>query len=165
MGTTLSVISLVVSAVSAVAALLAWWAAKQSAEVAQKTLDSSREQFRHNVELTKAVFKRQGVIDLHMAWQNVNDIDPKKPIIPDIVRATNALGLTASLWNHDVVEREILLQSYWDSFEHLFQVLDRWDVLIPELKRTGKGLLSPEVRTAYEQMKTLYLNKTQQTTL
>ena len=62
--------------------------------------------------INKNVFKRQGVIDLHMSWNNVNDIDVKNLIGPDIVKAVNALSLTASLWNHDVIEKTILYQTF-----------------------------------------------------
>lgn len=65
--------------------------------------------------MNKDMFKRQGVIDLHMAWQSVNEIDPANLVGPDVCIAANALSLTATLWNHGVVERIILFQSYWKS--------------------------------------------------
>ena len=52
-----------------------------------------------------------------MSWNNVNDIDVKNLIGPDIVKAVNALSLTASLWNHDVIEKTILYQTYWGSYK------------------------------------------------
>lgn len=41
------------------------------------------------------MFRRQGVIDLHMAWQDIPEIYDKNLIGPDIVEAFNALSLTA----------------------------------------------------------------------
>lgn len=63
----------------------------------------------------KNMFRRQGVIDLHMAWLDIKEIDNKCLIGPDIIKAVNALSLTASLWNHDVIEKSILYQTYWAS--------------------------------------------------
>lgn len=53
---------------------------------------------------SKDIARRQGVIELHMAWQGVNNIDVSNLIGPDVINAANAISLTATLWNHDVVE-------------------------------------------------------------
>lgn len=161
----MDVLSLIVSIASAVAAFLGWIAAKRSADHAKEALEASREQFKQSAEMSKSMFKRQGVIDLHMAWRDVKTISPNAPVVPDIVHAVAALDLTASLWNHEVIEHEILLQSYWANYQQLHDSLDRWDDLIPELKAKGKDLLTLPIRTAYEQMKAEFLKKTKQTQL
>jgi hypothetical protein len=103
--------------------------------------------------LNVQMFKRQGVIDLHMAWQGINDIDAKNLITPDIVKAVNALSLTASLWNHDVIEKSILYQSYWRPYKQLFEKLNSIDELVPGKKETCKSLMTNEIVKAYEEMK------------
>lgn len=100
----------------------------------------------------KKMFKRQGVIDLHMAWQGVNDIDPKNLIGPDVVKAVNALALTASLWNHDVIEKSILYQTYWGAFEEFYNKLVNLDELGPGHKKTCKSLITSEIKKAYKGM-------------
>lgn len=101
----------------------------------------------------KRMFKRQGVIDLHMAWQGVSEIDPKNLITPDIVKAVNALSLTASLWNHDVIEKPILYQTYWNSYRELYDTLYSINDLVPGQRRTCKSLLTNEITKAYIGMK------------
>ena len=111
----------------------------------------------------KNMFKRQGVIDLHMAWQGVNDIDPKGLIATDIVKAANALALTASLWNHDVIDKNILYQTYWEPYKKLFDTLNGLDELVPGHKRTCKSLMTNEIQKAYEGMKNADLSTVIQT--
>jgi hypothetical protein len=113
----------------------------------------------------KRMFKRQGVIDLHMAWQDINDIDPKNLIGPDIVKAVNALSLTASLWNHDVIEKSILYQSYWGAFEEIYNKLVNLDELVPGHKKTCKSLITAEIKKAYKGMDETDLDTVIQTTI
>ena len=115
--------------------------------------------------INKNIFKRQGVIDLHMAWQGINDIDPDNLIGPDVVKAVNALSLTASLWNHDVIEKSILYQTYWGSSKDLYDKLYNLDVLVPGLKKTCKSLLTAEIKKAYKGMDEVDLKTVTQTNI
>lgn len=115
------------------------------------------------INLNKSIFKRQGVIDLHVAWQGVNSVDPAKPITPEIVKAINALTLTASLWNHDVVEKVILYQTYWTSFQELYETFQSSDVIVPGKKKQFRQLLTPEITRAYNDMRSFDVNKFPQT--
>jgi hypothetical protein len=110
--------------------------------------------FRLGVDrISKAMVKQRTVIDLHKVWNDVKDIDPKQPVIPDVVHAANVLDLTASLWNNNLIERNVLIESYWQEFRQLFDKLDKWEVVIPSLGKTGSDLLSTQVREAYQEMK------------
>lgn len=102
--------------------------------------------------LNKNIFKRQGVIDLHMAWQDVNDIDTDNLIGPDVVKAVNAISLTASLWNHDVIEKSILYQTYWGSYKDIYDKLVNLDKLVPGHKKTCRSLITAEIKKAYKGM-------------
>jgi hypothetical protein len=115
--------------------------------------------------INKKIFKRQGVIDLHMAWQGINDIDPNNLIGPDVVKAVNALSLTASLWNHDVIEKSILYQTYWGSYKDLYDKLYNLDVLVPGLKKTCKSLMTAEIKKAYKGMDEVDLKTVTQTNI
>lgn len=101
----------------------------------------------------KKMFKRQGVIDLHMAWFGVNEIDPANLITQDVVRAIGALDLTAALWNHDVIEKDILYQSYWFPYKQLYDVLNRCNAIPPDTTRTCANLITQPISLAYESMK------------
>ncbi len=115
--------------------------------------------------INKNVFKRQGVIDLHMSWNNVNDIDVKNLIGPDIVKAVNALSLTASLWNHDVIEKTILYQTYWGSYKEIYEKLNMITELVPGLNKTGRSLLTAEITKAYKGMEDVDLKSVIQTNI
>ncbi len=115
--------------------------------------------------LNKNMFRRQGVIDLHMAWQGINHIDKDNLIGPDITRAVSALALTSSLWNHDIIDKNILYQTYWTPYKELYEEINSIDLLVPGHKRTCKSLITSEVQKAYEGMKNADLNKVAQTKL
>lgn len=113
--------------------------------------------------LNKNMFKRQGVIDLHMAWTDITEIDKNKLIGPEIIRAVNAMSLTASLWNHDVIEKSILYQTYWNSYRDLYDALININELVPGHKRTCRSLITNEIAKAYEGMKNVDLSTVTQT--
>ena len=114
---------------------------------------------------TKNIARRQGVIDLYKAWEGVNDIDASKPITPDIVRAANAISLTASLWNHDVIEKQILFESYWPAYRDLYDSLYGMTGLIPGKKVSGRSLVSSEMTKVYAEMRQRELGAVRQTKL
>lgn len=113
----------------------------------------------------KNMFRRQGVIDLHMAWQDIKDIEENNLIGPDVVKAVNALSLTASLWNHDVIEKSILYQTYWNSYKDLHDTLISINKLVPGHKKTCRSLITNEITKAYEGMKNIDLSTVTQTKL
>lgn len=113
----------------------------------------------------KNMFRRQGVIDLHMAWQGISEIDRENLIEPDIVKAVNALSLTASLWNHDVIEKSILYQTYWTSYRDIYDTLININELVPGHKKTCRSLMTNEITKAYEGMKNADLETVTQTKL
>jgi hypothetical protein len=88
-----------------------------------------------------------------MAWTDIRRIDPENLITPDIVRAVNALSLTASLWNHDVIEKPILYQSYWNNYRELYDTLYSINKIPLGQTKTCKSLLTQEITTAYIGMK------------
>ena len=114
-------------------------------------------------KINEKMFKRQGVIDLFMAWQGVNEIDKNDLVGPDIIKAANAMMLTASLWNHDIIEKSILYQSYWADYKTLYDQISSIDELIPGHKKTCKNLITKEMEKAYRGMETIDLNEVIQT--
>lgn len=167
-----SILALIVAAISASSAIFSARASTRSARAAETALALNRDALAANragaersAELTKKMFLRQGVIDLHMAWQGVSDLNPNEPVVPDVVRAAAALSLTASLWNHEIVDKVILYQNYWVMFDTLFRRLDGWEKPVPHLKVPGKNLLSREIRKAYKEMAEFDLSKVDQSKL
>src|SRR5262245_20130135 len=121
----ISVVALLISLVSAVAAVISARAANMANRVALTT-----------AEVNKQIFKRQGVIELHMAWRDVKQLDAANIDATDAIRAANALDLTAALWNHDVVEHVILYQSYWTSYRNIYDTLYNFTAVLPNTNTT-----------------------------
>jgi hypothetical protein len=128
------------------------WIALGAVLVAVVSAAIAYSSWRSQERLSKDMFKRAGVIDLHNAWANVNDVDPSKLITPDVVKAVNALNLTSALWLHDIIEREILHQSYWEAFKNLYDRMDRSTAVPPGIRKSLNELLSPPIRRAYQEM-------------
>ena len=84
-------------------------------ELNRKSLETNRQA----LKLTREMFKRQGVFDLHEIWEDVSDINCEDLITDDVITAVNALNLTASLWNHDIVDKDILYDYYWSDYKQL----------------------------------------------
>lgn len=146
-----------ISAISAGAAVLSTVISLAAVFISGKSLSRNTE-----------MFQRQGVIDLHMAWQGVNEIDledEEEVITPDVVKAVNALDLTASLWNHDVIDKSILYQSYWPTYRELYDSLYSSDTLVPGINRRARDLITSEMTRAYEEMKDTDIDKVRQTQL
>lgn len=142
----------IIAGLSAIISLL-------SVTVAWRAMRSAAASSRSARELQRNMFQRQHIIDLHHVWKDVNDIRQEEPITGDIRNAVNALDLTASLWNFDVVKKEIIISSYWDGFSRLYGRLDRWDSLVNGLNMTGRDMLSNHIRKAYEEMKELAIKR------
>lgn len=117
----------------------------------------------HASNINKKMFKRQGIIDLFMAWQGVSNIDGENLIGPDVVKAANALGLTATLWNHDVIEKIVLYQSYWEPYRNLYDSLYNINNIVPGHNKTCKDMLSSDMTKAYEDMKKMETKSVKQT--
>lgn len=115
--------------------------------------------------LQRNMFKKEKVIDLWLAWKGVNTVDPPKLITPDVVSAVNALDLTASIWNHDIMEKEILIQSYWPTFRDLYDVLYNCNEMPPGIKKTCRDCITPDMTRAYEEMKQRQIERVKQTAI
>jgi len=135
-------------------------AAITSANAAERSLEASRQSMRISI----AMFKRQGVIELHATWRDIHGIDQLKPITPHVVDAANALELTASMWNHDIIEREILWQLFWGRYQHIYDTMNS-SAPVPSLHTTLRNMISAPVTKAYQEMQSYDSSKVAQTTV
>ncbi|MBH1664538.1 hypothetical protein MOQ11_02870 [Stenotrophomonas maltophilia] len=103
---------------------------------------------RSNVKM----LKRAGVIELYAAWQGVSSINRSAPVTVDAVKGANAIALTASLWNHDIIEKAVLYQMYWEPYRDIYDSLYSMDELLPGHKKTGKAMITDDMKTAYRAM-------------
>lgn len=160
-GEWIAILAAIAAIASVVVAVLALRNSSRSAAAAERSANVASQAN----GLAERIAKREGVIDLHLAWRGVNRFNPAEPIFPDAINAANALDLTASLWNHDVLEKELLFQSYWKWFKEFHRVLSNCDIVMPADGRRISDLISPSVTLAYKQMETWELRNVQQTTM
>ncbi len=120
---------------------------------------------RRQNETEKNIARRQGVFELHNAWKDLNDIDTNAYITPDIVSAINALSLTASVWNHDALEKEIIYQSYWQVYRNFYEKINIMDSVLPGCNYSPKSKITSDITKAYTEMKQKEYFKTESTNL
>ena len=90
----IAVISAVAAVASAIISVIALAIAKRSADLSDRSAAASERSAgaaEKSLTTSISIFKRQGIIDLHMAWQGVNAIDPENPIGPDVRKLGEAL--------------------------------------------------------------------------
>ncbi len=104
------------------------------------------------VAANKRIARHAKVLDLHIAWQGVNNIDPEQVIGPDVKKAVDALEITAALWKNKIVDRSVLYQSYSRDYYHLYDTISAIDDPIPGYTKTGPECLSMLVGEVYKDM-------------
>ena len=50
---------------------------------------------------------------------------------PAIRKMINALNLTASIWHHDIIIKDIIISYYWITFRDLYEKLKGCETLLP----------------------------------
>jgi len=155
---TADIIAIVISALSALAAIFL-------AAITWRTMNLNKRLAESALKLNEHIFHRQNIISLHVYWDSVQMIDTANPYFRDIVKAVNALDLTASLWNHGGIEKEILYNSYWESYQQLYDAFNNMNTAIPGIGRTPRSLLTPTITSAYQGMLQYGISKVAQTSL
>jgi hypothetical protein len=138
----------------------------QLVEVTKQAAAGSQRIAVQALKQNEQVFKRQHVLDLHMAWHGFRRLDPARfddpAYIVDIVNAANLLGLTATLWNHDVVEKAIIEQQYWTEFDNAYQALASRTTTIQKVGKSGRDFLTDDIQLAHEKMQQFHEQARQQ---
>lgn len=113
------------------------------------------ELYQLNIESKKDIAKKKDVIKLFKYWDKVSYIDKDNIIGPDVFKAANALELTASLWNFDVLDKNMLYEIYWKEFNEFYNVFYNSDILIPGYENQNmklKDCITINIKIAYEEM-------------
>lgn len=108
---------------------------------------------KRQIETDKNIARRQGVFELHNAWKEINELNPTLYVVPDVINAINALSLTASIWNHDVLEKELLFQSYWEIYKSTFEKINIMADPMKGVNYAPNSKLSPDIIKAYNEMR------------
>jgi hypothetical protein len=163
----IAIASAVFAGISALIAGYSAWVSKRALQANQQSIDLAKQASAaseriaaDSLKLNEQIFKRQHVMDLHLAWHGTRGLDPSKfdddSYIAEIVNAGNLLGLTATLWNHDVVEEAIIEQNYWTAFDHIYKTLASRVTTIPKLNKSGADFLTDDIHLAYSEMQELH---------
>jgi hypothetical protein len=153
---TLALLAVIVAAISAGSAVTAVYFARKNVKIADDSYQLNRqasERATRSADMQIRMFQRQQVIDVFRAWSTVPAIDGTALQASDAARAANVLELTATLWNHDIVDKEILCQNYWIPFRDIYDRLYSIHSVIPGGTKTGREYLSNETEHAYSEMK------------
>lgn len=148
---TLSIISIWIASISCCASVLMFITTYMTLKTNEKAID-----------LNKSIFRRQGVFDLHLFWQSVNNINPEKPIEVDVRKAANALDLTAAFWNHDIMEKSILYQMYWPAFRDIYNSIQNIKGGVTSGGLKVQDILTPSIKLVYNKMQENELKRTEQ---
>src|ERR1700688_2987795 len=68
---------------------------------------------------------------------SLNDINPDKPIGPDVRKALNVLEAVSMCWQADMVDKEMIVMSFGVTFENLYQKIEKINA-VPE-RPDGSG--------------------------
>lgn len=122
---------------SAAAAERSATAAEASTALSERSSKAVEQSINTNIQ----IFKRQGVISLYAAWRDIKDVDPQKIVTADAINAARTLELTATLWNYDIVEKEIIYQSFWDDYRAFYEKFMASDTQVPGRRKTLRELI------------------------
>jgi len=130
------------------AACVAIYFAYKANETANKAKEVSEKANHIQLELAK----RNSVIELHHAWNDVNSINRFQPDLINLKNALNALSLTASLINHDVMKIEIIYDQYWLSFKELYKSISEMNEKIHLITYVPNERLTKDIKMAYKKL-------------
>ncbi len=135
--------------ISAVAAAVSAIASASSANLARKSNEFSRRM----INQEEGMFKRQFVFELHKTWDRIREIDPDAPNLEDALDGSSALRLTAAVWLHDVMDKNILHQTYSQDYYQIYDSLYMITRDLPTYNKSGRELLTQAVQSVYQEMK------------
>lgn len=71
------------------------------------------------------------MFELAAEWKNLSEIDPNNIVVPDLVKGIQAMKLTASAWNENIVDKNVIKANHFDDYETLYLQISGSDNLVP----------------------------------
>lgn len=96
--------------------------------------------------------QREKIFDLYNAWRGMVTIIPDNLNTPDIVKAVNALFMTATLWNNKIMDRIIIHQSYWDAYKELYDTIMAIKEIPPGRDKRCCDFITSDIKKTYSDM-------------
>lgn len=119
----------IIAIVSAVGALLSGTATAAAVYVSY-----------HVQKNQKLLSQRQLLLPLWDHMASLSDIDPDKPVVPDIIKVVNTLELVALCCEGGMVDKTVIMRTFRDQYIKHYENIERCKKL-PILEIDGKSLL------------------------
>lgn len=99
--------------------------------------------------------KKSIIFSLQECWANINEIDPENPITPDVIRAYNALDITSNVWNNEIIDRKVFLDSYQTAYVKFYKLFINSDTNVPGKNKKLKDFITTAQTMTYDEIKNL----------
>ncbi len=105
--------------------------------------------------------QRQFLLPLWENLQNLNDINPAKPVWIDVIKAVNILELIAISWEGQLIDENIIRRMYSTLYIEFFQKIQDCKKPPSNITKDGKQMLlaSPATMKLYNQLITEHANR------
>lgn len=105
--------------------------------------------------------QRQLLLPLWGHLQNLDDINPTKPVWPDVIKAVNMLELIAVCWEGQLIDESIIRRMYSFLYIEFFQKIQECKDPPSAIAKDGKQMLlaSPATIRLYNQLMAEHADK------
>lgn len=134
--------------------------------LANKDAELQRAIAKQNSDLQQAIGKQNSALQQAIAEQDrlqtqrsnllplweylhaLREIDPRKPILPDVIRAVNTLELVALCYEAEVVDPQVLRRTFRQHFMKFYEQIEQC-VSLPGTHKTGRDYLNENKATLH----------------
>jgi hypothetical protein len=142
-------IAAISAAIAALIAVLSLVASIKAANAAEQSVIASRE-----------IAKRQNVQSFYSAWQGARQLVSSRfdddDYVFEIVNMGNLLGLTATFWKFEIIDRAIIAGEFWGAFDSIYITFASRDTKIKSVGKSGTEFLTKDIKLAHLEMGKMY---------
>ena len=88
-------------------------------------------------------------MELREVWQGVFRIGQLKPITPHVIKALDALAVTARRWNEDGPQRALIVSHHMGDYIEVYESIKACKEFAPGTEEKVKETVTPDMRRAY----------------
>ncbi len=93
------------------------------------------------------------MFDLARIWDDLSEIDCEEVVIPDLVKAADAMKYTATAWNDNLISKDILIANHYDDFKTLYnQITTSENIVEGYNNKKCKDFINSGIKRAYKGM-------------
>jgi len=107
-----------------------------------KSLAARQEQLAKELsERERLLTQRQLLLPLWQYMSTLSQIDPKNPVVPDVLKAVNTLELVALCCEGEIIDPRVVKRTFRDTYIMLYQQVEQCGDL-KGLGKTGRSLMN-----------------------